>query len=86
MDRLVEAARTLKPRFVRLLGARTRTPQETRARMLAGDSKLEWLFALYREAIDRIDDAGFVTTIENETNGCILCDGETVRAFFERLD
>ena len=27
-----------------------------------------------------------MTTIENETNGCILCDGETVRAFFERLD
>jgi hypothetical protein len=86
MDRLIEVARTLKPRFVRLLGARTRHPEATRAKMLAGDHDLEWMFALYREAIDRLSAAGFVTTIENETNGCILCDGETVRAFFERLD
>ena len=54
LDNLVEVARALKPRFVRLLGARTRTPPETRALMLAGDSKLDWLFSLYREAIDRI--------------------------------
>jgi hypothetical protein len=86
MDRLVEVAQVLRPRFVRLLGARTQHPEETRARLLAKDPKLEWLFSLYRESIDRIDAGGFVTTIENETNGCILCDGDTVRAFFQRLD
>jgi hypothetical protein len=86
IERLIQVARALKPRFVRLLGARTAHPEQTRAQMLAGDAKLEWLFALYREAIDRLSDAGLLTTIENETNGCILCDGETVPAFFERLD
>jgi hypothetical protein len=85
IDRLVDVARALEPRFVRLLGARTRKPDETRVLMLARDPKLEWVFSIYREAIDRLFAAGFVTTIENETNGCILCDGDTVCTFFERL-
>ena len=86
MDRLIQVSRALGPRFVRLLGARTRQPAETRALLLSRDPKLDWLFALYREAIDRLAAAGLSVTIENETNGCILCDGDTVRAFFERLD
>jgi len=86
MDRLIHVSRALGPRFVRLLGARTRHPIETRALLLSRDPKLEWLFAIYREAIDRLAGAGLMVTIENETNGCILCDGDTVRAFFERLD
>jgi sugar phosphate isomerase/epimerase len=86
MDRLIQVSRALRPRFVRLLGARTRQAVETRALLLSHDPKLDWLFALYREAIDRLAAAGLMVTIENETNGCILCDGDTVRAFFERLD
>jgi sugar phosphate isomerase/epimerase len=72
VDRAIEIARILGPRFVRLLAA-----WSTRRGEFAGcdeytRAECPWLTGLYGEAVDRIAEAGFAATIENEVGQCIL--------------
>jgi len=86
VDHTIEVARILQPRMIRLLAAQT-------ARRAAIDESItylkaehSWLLSLYGEAIDRIHQAGFHTTIENETGQCILSKPTEILNFFAELN
>jgi len=86
ITRIAEIAHTLRPRFVRLLAARSR------AAAASGDSRMAfiertqpWLPAVYAEAIDTLHRSGFASTIENETGDCILATPDDVQRLFAAL-
>lgn len=71
LDRTLEAAAVLKPRYVRLIagkldgaGAGSTVPRLKREH--------PWVAEVYREAARRIVDAGFIPTMENEVHDCFL--------------
>ena len=86
VDRAVEIARRLRPRCVRLLAASSagRASGEDLASHLA--TAAPWLVGLYREAIAKIDAAGFTAVIENEVGASILRDPADVLALLPHLD
>lgn len=86
VDRLAALAGILKPSLVRLLAARTRRREELADSISYLCEAHPWLFDLYRAAIDRLAEAGFKVTIENEVHGCVLSKPEEVRGFFAELD
>jgi len=86
VDRLIEAANQFEPRVVRLLSARFGDRREVADSVAYIESRYPWLLSLYREAIDRIREAGHRVTIENEVHGCILSTPEEILAFFDALD
>jgi hypothetical protein len=45
-----------------------------------------WLIELYREAVDRITEAGFEAVIENEVGHCIFGSPQEILAFFDALE
>src|SRR4029078_5822862 len=47
---------------------------------------LPLLLGQYQEAVDRISEAGYQTTIENETGKCIFSKPSEVNDFFALLD
>ena len=85
VDRAITIARRLRPRYVRLLAATSadRAPDEDLASHLAASAP--WLVGLYRDAIAKIDAAGFTTVIENEVGASILRDPSDVLAFLPHL-
>jgi hypothetical protein len=86
VDHTIEIARILQPGMIRLLAAQT----ARRATIVDSVAYLKtehpWALHLYGEAIDRIHDAGFHTTIENETGQCILSRPREIVDFFGELD
>ncbi len=85
VSRLIELARIFQPRLVRLLAAKTSRRNEMGDCMDYICTQYPWLVPRYGEAVDRIHDAGFSATIENEVRGCILSTPDEVAAFFEQL-
>ena len=85
IPRVLEVARILEPRFIRLLpaklGDRDRIPDSIGWVRRSSP----WLFDLYREAITRVSDAGFETTIENEVRGCLFGSPAEIVAFFAEI-
>lgn len=84
--RLIALAEILRPRLVRLLAARFSRREcfpDSAAYLRAYHP---WLIPLYAEAVDRIRDAGFSPTIENEVHGCIFSAPGEILHFFEALD
>lgn len=85
IDNMLRTAERVRPRMIRLLACKF----DTRENVTDGNDYLErhlpWVYAAYRDSVDQIDDAGIVTTIENEPNTIFSTPEETV-AFFERLD
>jgi len=83
--RAVEIARILKPRFIRLLAARSAKRAEFSDGVEYIRKTVPWLISLYREAVSQIAAAGFDATIENEVHGCLLTNADEVAAFFAEL-
>lgn len=86
LDHILRLADVLKPRFVRLLAA-----QYPGGRV--HDNAVEHLMSTgadaistYQSAIDRIANAGYATTIENEAWECLVSTTEEFRSFFQALD
>ena len=86
VDRAIENANILQPHFVRLLAAKTRRRSEIVDSVSYLEKELGWLLGLYREAIEKISDAGFRVTIENECHDCLFANTGEIRGFFDRLD
>lgn len=86
LEHLLALARILKPKVIRLLAARTAKRSEVSNSAAYIAEEHGWLIDQYREAIDRIADAGFEVTIENECNGCIFGSTQEIIDFFNRLD
>lgn len=86
LERVLELAQILKPKVIRLLAARTSRRSEFDNIFPYILKHKQWLIPLYQAAIDRIHEAGFEATIENEANGCILSKPEEILCFFRLLD
>ena len=76
LDRALAAAIELRPRFIRLLAAQTTERGRLSNAIPYVRDRHPWLIDLYREAIDRIQAAGFEPTIENEVDRCIVSSAE----------
>jgi len=85
VDRAIQLAEVLQPRFIRLLAADTSRRAELDDAVAYIAAEQPWVFDAYREAAERIAAAGFETTIENEIGGCIFSRPEEVVAFFDAL-
>ena len=86
VERLIELAQVFRPRFVRLLAAKTARRADFTNCVGYLTTLHPWIFDLYGEAIDQVAAAGFTTAIENETYRCVFSTAEEIVAFFERLD
>lgn len=85
VDHVIELARIFKPAFVRVTAAQllARTEADAIADIRRDHS---WVFDAYREVIDRVHEAGFNLTIENEVRQCFLSRTHEFLEFFEELD
>ena len=86
VDHTIEIARILQPSMIRLLAAQTSRRAGVDDSVAYLKTEHSWAFHLYAEAIDRIHQAGFHTTIENETGQCILSNPAEILEFFAELD
>ncbi len=85
IEHVISLCKIFRPRFVRLLSAKIRdrvTVDDSTAHLRACHP---WVFDVYREAIDRIYEAGFGVTIENEIRNDIFGAPEEILSFFEEL-
>lgn len=82
LDRVLESAAILQPRFVRLIAGKLADAGagHTVPRLMSG---YPWVAEVYREAAQRIVDAGFIPTMENEVRNCFLAQP---RDFVEFVD
>ena len=85
LTRLLEVAHILRPHFVRLLAARSSRRADFSDCTGYLNRQHPWVWDCYREAADRIHNAGFHPTIENETHQCLLAHPEEIVGFFETL-
>ncbi len=86
LDAVIDIANALRPNLVRLLAAQTANRLEIANSIPYINTHHSWLIPLYIEAIDRLHDAGFRVTIENEVGGCILSTPTEILDFFASLD
>ncbi|MFE2046234.1 sugar phosphate isomerase/epimerase family protein [Streptomyces sp. NPDC059477] len=73
LDRVLEAAAVLRPRFVRLIAGKLTGAGAGRT-MSRLRNEHPWVADVYRQAARRIVDAGFIPTLENEVHDCFLAD------------
>lgn len=86
IDRILELARILKPQVIRLLSAKSSRRDEF-ANILPYIRKHHaWLIPMYKEAIDKINQAGYKATIENEAKGSIFSKPEEILGFYKALN
>ncbi len=84
---VLQVARILEPRFIRLLPAKLGDRDAITDSIGWVCGTAPWLFDLYRQAITRVSDAGFAATIENEVHGCLFgCPADIVAFFTEICD
>ena len=86
VNHTLEIARILQPTMIRLLAAQTSRRAAVKDSVAYLRSEHSWALPLYGEAIDRIHEAGFHTTIENETGRCVLSNPQEIIDFFGELD
>ena len=83
--RVVDLARVLRPRCIRLLAAQTQRRKELTGSTEYLQAQHPWLIPMYGAAVDRIHAAGFLTVIENEVDRCIWSRPPEIVGFFEAL-
>jgi len=86
VDDLIRAADAFRPRVVRLLSARFSARADVSNSIPYVTETFPWMFPLYREAVERLHEAGHRVTIENEVNGCILSTPDEILDYFRELD
>lgn len=85
VDHVIELARIFQPKFIRVTAAQLLARTEANA---IADIRRDhsWVFGAYREVIDRVHEAGFSLTIENEVRQCFLSRTHEFLEFFQALD
>ena len=86
VGRIIELARIMKPEVIRLLAAKSTKRSEYSNIIPYIKSNTPWLIPMYREAIEKINAAGFGVTIENEAHACIFSNPEEILEFFKELN
>ncbi len=85
LRRTLQLAEILQPSVIRIIGAQLPRDKEVNAiDVLKAD--YPWIVDVYREAIDIIHDAGYISTIENEGEDCILSLTEEFVQFVQWID
>ncbi|TBL76659.1 xylose isomerase [Paenibacillus thalictri] len=86
LDGILRTAAKLRPVVIRLLSAKMmqRNGITNSTRHMA--EQAPWVLDVYREAIDRIYEAGFHATIENEAHDCIWTNPQEIVTFFHELN
>lgn len=84
-DHLISLARILRPQVIRLLAAQTTRRAELDNAFPYLHAQHPWVILLYGEAVDRLAEAGFQVTIENEPGGCIFARPREIVDFFAAL-
>jgi sugar phosphate isomerase/epimerase len=82
LQRLLETARILKPRVVRLLAPKLPAGMDFSAAFAA----FPWVVQAYQRMVDLTADAGFEILIENEIHGCLLSSPAAILSFLEKID
>lgn len=86
LQHLIDLGRVFEPKVMRIIAAQLPSRQSGES---ATDFILRhhpWVFDVYREAVDRIVDAGLRPTIENEARRCMMSTSAEIVEFFEHLD
>lgn len=83
LDRILDAAAILQPHFVRLIAGKLTDASSGAPTMDRLVRDFPWVADVYREAAQRIVDAGFTPTMENEVHDCFLAQP---RDFVEFVD
>ena len=86
LSRLLRIAEILQPRLIRLLAAHSSKRDQFSNSIDYIRARHPWILSLYGEAIDRLTNAGWQVTIENEARGCILAMPEEIIGFFDALE
>lgn len=86
LNRILELATVLNPKVIRLLAPQCSKRKNFTNILPYIKKNHPWLIPMYKEAIYKIDQAGFKATIENEANNCILSRPEEILGFFKDLD
>jgi sugar phosphate isomerase/epimerase len=86
IDHLLDLAQILKPTVIRLLSAKTKCRNEITDSTLYILKTHDWLIPMYQEAIDRIAEAGFEVTIENECSANLFATTKEIIDFFRVID
>ena len=76
----------LKPQQIRLLAGMTRHRDEILDSSVYLEQNYPWVLNVYREAVDAISSAGFMTVIENEAHKCFFANPTEIISFFDKLD
>ena len=86
LDRAMEVAEIIRPAQVRLLmGGSSQRAEFMDSGVYLAESH-PWIYDVYREAIDRIFDAGFLAVIENEVRNCLFSTPQEILSFFDILE
>ncbi|MBT5830254.1 MAG: TIM barrel protein [Candidatus Latescibacteria bacterium] len=86
LDDVLQVANTLKPHQIRLLMATSSKRLDILDSTVYLSACHPWVFDVYREAIDRVVNAGFGVVIENEVHDCLFSRPQEILSFFEVLD
>lgn len=86
LQRILELAAILKPKVIRLLAPQCSKRKNFTNILPYIKKNHTWLIPMYKEAIYKINQAGFKATIENEANECILSRPEEILGFFKDLN
>lgn len=86
LDRILNVVSIFKPRNVRLLSAKSSKRESFSNSVDHIQEHHPWVISVYREAIQRLHDAGFYVVIENEVHSTIFTHPQEIVDFFEVLD
>jgi sugar phosphate isomerase/epimerase len=86
LDRILRGARSLHPKYVRLLALRINAEESAPYRSAADVLTAHpWIPHAYADLVRRITDAGYLACVENEAEQCALRGPADVAAFFDAL-
>lgn len=86
LDRTLNIVSIFKPLNVRLLSAKSSKRETFSNSVDYLQEQHPWVFPMYRDAIQRLHDAGFYVVIENEVHSTIFTHPQEIVDFFEVLD
>lgn len=86
LERILDTVSIFQPQNVRLLSAKSSKRHSFSNSTDHIQKNHPWVFSVYREAIDRLHEAGYFVVIENEVHSTIFNQPEEVVGFFEVLD
>ena len=85
VDRAIRVAQVFDPNLIRLIAPRSRNRSNVPDGVVYLQKEHDWLIPFYMDAIEKLYEAGFNVTIENEARGSLLANAEETLTFFDLL-